>query len=277
MSESLTVLRGLGSTLLIGCPSLWVKVTRLLFCALLAGSTLLFGLIGKAYAQDLDDPIEPFNRGMFWFNDKLDVYLLEPAARGYDYVAPAPVKKGISNFFVNLRSPIYLVSDLVQLKFGQAWRHTARFVINTTVGVVGFIDVAQYMDLPHHEEDFGTALGYHGLPPGPYIMLPLLGPTDLRDGFGRIVDAFLTPTYYIDDPWIIAGAKAVETVDDRRKLLDAVEVGKQSSFDYYLFVRSSYAQRRLNLIYDGNPPAELLPPPEELQDPLDNPGNKTDK
>jgi phospholipid-binding lipoprotein MlaA len=210
-------------------------------------------------AEEISDPLETVNRGIFWFNDTLDVYLFEPVAKGYDFVVPTPVQKGVSNFFSNLKFPAYLVSDLVQFKFEQAGNHTVRFLINSTAGVVGFFDIAEEYGFEPHYEDFGTALGYHGVPAGPYLVLPFLGPSNLRDGTGRIVDAFLSPTVYLsaygvsDDPalFIPIGLYALDSINTRAELIEAIESGKEASLDFYLFARSAYSQRRESLINDG--------------------------
>lgn len=209
--------------------------------------------------QEIWDPLEGWNRGVFAVNDTLDVYLLEPIARGYDYVVPEVVQTGIGNFFENLGYPSYLVSDVVQLKFGQAAHHTGRFLVNTTAGLLGFIDVAKDLGLEAHKEDFGIALAYHGVPAGPYIVLPLFGPSNLRDGIGRLVDLFLDPVFYlaytdVDDTTVTAitfGLAGVRIVDQRAGLLEAVESGKESSLDYYTFVQSSYYQYRRGVLNDG--------------------------
>lgn len=207
------------------------------------------------------DPIEPVNRGIFWFNDQLDIYLLEPVARGYfDYV-PRPIRTGVKNFFRNIKSPVYVFSDLVQLKFEQAGIHTARFLINSTIGVLGVMDVARKWGLEHETEDFGIALGYYGVPEGPYLVLPLLGPSNLRDLVGTVVDGFLDPVPYAAATWddgiyLVVGLKVVDVVDKRSRLLDAIETGKEGSVDYYLFIQSTYHQVRQNDIYDGAPPDE---------------------
>ena len=216
-------------------------------------------------AEDIHDPIESVNREIFWFNDQVDVYAMEPIAQGYDYITPAPVKTGITNFFANLRYPSYLVSDLVQFKFTQAAEHTGRFLINTTIGLFGLIDVAKHLGLEDHREDFGIALAYHGVPPGPYLVLPFLGPSNVRDGVGQLVDFFL-------DPLVIFGmnnnveqgtrdkitypAGALRLVSIRYGLLEAIEAAKSSSVDYYLFMQSAYYQHRKGVLYDGNPPED---------------------
>lgn len=234
--------------------------------------TVVFSLPpDQAFAEEeINDPLEGFNRGIFWFNDRLDRYLIEPVARAYDYVVPNPVQDGIGNFFSNLGYPSYLLSDLVQLKFGQALDHTGRFLVNTTFGVGGFIDVAEGMGLPEHDEDFGIALAYNGVPAGPYLVLPLLGPSNLRDGVGRAVDSFIHPVYWIakgtagsdDATSITLGFRAVEVTDTRAGLTEAIKAAKESSLDYYLFVQSAYYQYREAKLYDGE-----LPPESEETDP----------
>lgn len=238
---------------------------RLLFLWLLPVLLQFFQLHAlqqQAGAQEVSDPLEPVNRAIFAFNDTVDVYLFEPAARGYDAILPIPAQSGVSNFFDNLNYPIHLVSDLVQFKFSQALIHTERFLINTTVGFVGFVDVAERMNIPKHEEDFGTALGYHGVAEGPYIVLPFLGPSNARDAVGRLVDAFLTPTYAInyfdvDSAFEITLAlRALDAINTRAQLLEAIETGKAGTLDYYSFAKSSYHQHRQALIYDGVPPED---------------------
>lgn len=208
---------------------------------------------------EIQDPFEGYNRAVFWFNDQLDIYLLEPVASGYDSVVPNVVQDGISNFFENLRYPQYLLSDLVQLKFEQAIDHTSRFLLNTTVGLVGFIDVADKVGFKRHREDFGSALSYYGLPPGPYFVWPFFGPSNVRDSVGMIVDFVLDPLYWVgvsnkidsDDRFVITTtAGTLRIVDTRADLLDAVEAAKESSLDYYLFVQGAYYQYRDGLVND---------------------------
>lgn len=217
------------------------------------------------YEDEVYDPLEGMNRGFFWFNDKFDIYLLEPVARGYDWLLPDRVQDSVGNFFNNLRYPSYFVSDIVQLKFAQAAEHTGRFLLNSTLGVLGLFDVASDMGLAEDEEDFGLALAYHGVPPGPYLVIPFVGPSNLRDGIGRIVDTALNPLFYLGtvaklkerDAWAVElGAKALDVIDQRADLFEAVEAAKESSLDYYLFIQSAYYQHRRGLLYDGAPPEE---------------------
>lgn len=206
--------------------------------------------------EEICDPLEPMNRGISWFNDKADIYFVEPIAKGYDAVVPNLAQEGIRNFFSNLRYPIYLLSDVVQLKFGQASQHTGRFLINTTAGVAGIFDVAQYVGLKHQETDFGVALASQGVPAGPYLVLPFLGPSNVRDGIGRLVDSAIHPLAILEysdvragisDP-IVYGSLALDMVQTRADLLEAIKAAKESSLDYYLFTQSAYYQYREGLV-----------------------------
>jgi phospholipid-binding lipoprotein MlaA len=215
--------------------------------------------------QEIWDPIEPVNRAIFSFNDTLDSYLLEPVAKGYDYVLPEFARTGVRNFFENLSYPSYLVSDLVQLKFTQAARHTGRFLLNSTVGLVGTIDVAREVGLGPHKEDFGIALAYRGVPPGPYLVLPFFGPSNLRDGAGRLVDFFLDPVEAVSFTELSSSTKAAISVggstlrvlSQRADLLEGVKAAKESSLDYYTFVQSSYYQYRRGIMNDGKEAATV--------------------
>jgi phospholipid-binding lipoprotein MlaA len=219
------------------------------------------------------DPLESVNRGIFDFNDTLDVYAIEPVSRTYRNNVPDFLQTGITNFFLNLRYPSYLVSDILQGKFEQALEHTGRFLINTTVGIVGLVDVAEDIGLPDHEEDFGTALAYHGVPAGPYLVLPLLGPSNVRDGVGRIVDGFLDPIGWIYYSSASSGVKlgvsatalGVKLINTRAGLLQAVETAKESSLDYYLFTQGAYYQYRNGVITDGAEMNELAENTESQQ------------
>jgi phospholipid-binding lipoprotein MlaA len=215
-------------------------------------------------AEDINDPIEPFNRAVFSFNNAIDEYFMEPVAKGYDFIVPDPAQKGISNFFRNIDTPIYLVSDILQLKFTQAGIHTARFAINSTVGVLGFLDLAEDWGLEHHPEDIGSAFGNWGIGEGFYLVLPILGPSSLRDGIGLGVETFLSPTIavtYSDMPQsdknlIIYGSNSLRFINIRSRLIDPVQSAKQASLDYYSFVKNSYHQNRQGVIFDGMPPED---------------------
>lgn len=246
-----------------------IQVRKLLLLAPIA----LFVGVNTVQAQPEEpyDPIEPVNRAIFDFNDAVDVHVLEPVARAYRDNVPDPIQTGVGNFFSNLRYPSYLVSDVFQGKFEQALEHTGRFVVNSTVGLVGLIDVAKDIGLPDHEEDFGIALAYDGVPAGPYLVLPILGPSNVRDGVGRIVDAFLDPIGWVGYSSLSAGSKVAITastlglklIHTRAGLLQAVEAAKEGSVDYYLFMQGAYYQYRHGLVTDGKEEDDIDSAPTE--------------
>lgn len=240
------------------------KMKKSLQTVLLAIS-VISALPQMALAQDeVSDPLESLNRAIFSFNNTVDDYLLAPASRGYDTLMPERAQKGVNNFFDNLGYPKYLLSDLVQLKFGQALTHTGRFLINSTVGIAGLLDVANDMGLEREEEDFGIALAYHGIPSGAYLVLPFMGPSNLRDTVGRVVDTLVHPLALLNYSDVRAGiadrvtisAQTIDTLQTRVNLDEAIKAGKESAVDYYLFVQGAYTQFRRGVLYDGNPPEE---------------------
>lgn len=201
------------------------------------------------------DPLEKFNRAMFTFNLKVDKYVAKPVAKGYRRVIPKPVRKGISNFFSNLREPIVILNDLLQGKFKQAGSDLGRFLMNSTVGFFGLLDVADKVGLKEHDEDFGQTLGKWGFKDGPYLVLPFFGPSGVRDGFGLAADAQVDPVYQKDDRSTRQALIVTRIVNTRANLLDTTDILEQAGgADPYLFVREFYRQRRRNLVYDGNPP-----------------------
>lgn len=207
------------------------------------------------------DPWEPFNRGMYRFNDALDRAVLRPVARGYVKVLPQGARTVVGNFFNNLREPTTIVNDLLQGKFQQALHDTFRFSINTSLGLVGLIDLATVFDVPRNEEDFGQTFAKWGIADGPYLVLPFFGPSNVRDAVG------LAPQFFYTDP--ILGRErplalyAVRAIDTRATLLGADRILEQQ-LDPYVFLRESYRQKRLNQIYDGNPPQTESISDEEL-------------
>ncbi len=217
------------------------------------------------------DPWEGFNRGVYAFNSDFDRSIGKPVAEEYTRVVPQPVRTGVTNFFSNLDDVIVLFNDLLQLKGDQSASDFSRLVWNSTVGIFGLIDVATPMQLRKHNEDFGQTLGHWGVGPGPYLVLPFLGPSDLRDGSGWVVDSYeFDPTGAIDPYYptrvevLLLGA-----IDTRARLLRASNILEQAALDPYIFMREAYLQRRQNLVYDGNPPPPPLEdfdqlPPDEL-------------
>lgn len=202
---------------------------------------------------DPRDRFERFNRAVYRFNDGLDRAVARPVARGYVKVTPKPVRTGVTNFLANLSSPVTIVNQLLQGKLKGFGTDTARLVVNTTLGIGGLFDPATQMGLEAGDEDFGQTLGRWGLPPGPFLMLPVLGPSSVRDGFGRLADQFAEPRSYIDDRPTRLGLTALDLVDTRARLLDTDAVLRRS-FDPYAFMRNAYLDRRQFQVYDGNPP-----------------------
>jgi phospholipid-binding lipoprotein MlaA len=207
------------------------------------------------------DPLEAINRPVFSFNMTADRYVLRPVAKTYAAVVPSAVRTGIYNFFENLFYPTVIVNDLLQGKFVQASRDTARFVMNSTYGLAGFLDPATMVGLEKNNEDLGQTLGRWGVGEGWYLMLPILGPTTNRDLIGRVGDNWTDPLQYVES--IETGERIVLTgiqaIDGRSRLLyfDAI---LEQQFDPYVFMRTAYLERRLNQVYDGKPPLELLEP-----------------
>lgn len=212
--------------------------------------------VGAAYADVNDiesiDPWEGYNRAMFGFNDAIDRAVLKPVARTYHALTPDAVERGVSNVFSNLAEIRNIVNDVLQWKWREAGKDTGRFLVNSTVGIAGIFDIAGRIGLPPDEgEDFGQTLGHWGLSSGPYLVLPILGPSTLRDAGGIPVDWYSDPIHYIEDDetrWTIL---FVDTVQTRAGLLDVEEL---VSGDRYSFIRDAYLQRRAYLI--NGAPAE---------------------
>ena len=209
--------------------------------------------VGPARAADGgndEDPWEGFNRAMFTVNDGLDRWVLEPVAKGYDVITPLPLEQCISNFFKNLRVPLNGLNGLLQGKPINAASDVGRFTVNTTLGLAGFLDPATYFGLVRHDEDFGQTLGVWGVPNGPYLVIPLLGPSTVRDTGGLAVDSVLTPGWYFLDAAVTVGSRVVDSVNSRALVLDDVERARNASFDFYGFVRNAYLSRRASLLHD---------------------------
>ena len=217
---------------------------------------LSFSLLGCATNGDPRDPLEPLNRGIYKFNDVVDKAVLKPVATGYKEAMPGLVQTAVGNFFSNLDDVLVLLNDLLQFKLEQAASDFSRLVWNTSVGIAGLFDVATPMDLAKRNEDFGQTLGYWGVGNGPYLVLPFLGPSTLRDAVGIAVDAQFDPVTQHTPVPERNSAIAVHSVDNRARLLDAEKVLDEAAIDRYVFLRDAYLQRRRGLVYDGNPPRE---------------------
>ena len=222
-----------------------------------SGPTPLYAA-GPTAAKLNDDPYERLNKKLFSFNDGLDRYLMAPAARGYDAVTPGPIGRGVTNFFNNLGEPRVVFNDALQGKLGQAVSDTVRFVVNTTLGIGGLFDVANYFGIKRHQEDFGQTLAVWGVKRSSYFVIPVLGPSSVRDGVGELVDFFTYPLLYYPDAGVRNGLYVLFLVNRRANLLGATDVLGEAAGDYrYEFMREAYWQNRKHEIYDGDPPLEL--------------------
>lgn len=208
----------------------------------------------QAY-NEANDPLEPMNRYFFEVNQFLDEILLKPLAGWYHTALPQPAEDGVRNFLRNLQSPVILANDLFQGQFNRAGTTAARFLINSTIGVGGFIDVASMMDMKYHTEDFGQTLAVYGASEGPYLHMPVLGPGNPRDYGGRLVDYALDPLTWVGYAYSVSSINTarslLETVDSRARNLEAIDELKKGSVDFYATVRSLYRQQRNDLIRNG--------------------------
>ncbi|ACC71939.1 VacJ family lipoprotein [Paraburkholderia phymatum] len=198
-----------------------------------------------------EDPIEGFNRTIFTFNDTVDKYALKPVAKGYVFVTPQPVRDSVTNFFSNIGDVYIAANNLLQLKIADGVSDIMRIVINTIFGVGGLFDVATIAKLPKHDNDLGLTLGHYGVPPGPYLVLPLFGPSTVRDGVGMVGNYFINPLTYVQPDslsWALYGLNVVNT---RANLLSASDVLEGAALDKYSFVRNAYLQRRRYLLTGG--------------------------
>ena len=213
--------------------------------------------------DEIYDPLEPINRAIFSFNNVADRIILEPVAKGYKKL-PSPVQSGLSNFLSNLRAPLVVVNQLLQGQGGNAAQSTGRFIVNSTIGLFGIIDVAEKIGLEEKEEDFGQTLATWGVGDGLYIVLPLFGPSNLRDTTGMLLTMATDPinAYAVTEgeAWLVPTRTAANAVDQRSKIIDEVNALRNNSVDYYAAVRSSYYQNRKAAIanVDDN---ELTPLP----------------
>jgi len=227
-----------------------------LYKAALLSTILLSGCATTQQTSDVNDPLEGYNRAMYGFNTTVDKALIKPAAQVYDAVLPEPISWGVSNFFNNISEVSVIVNDLLQFKFDQAADDFGRFALNSTVGFAGIFDVAGHAGYKGHNEDFGQTLGYWGVGPGPYLVLPLFGPSNVRDTFGIAGDILTNPAFDIDHTATRNEFALLGLIDKRANLLAASKVLDQAADDEYSYVRSAYIQRRQNLVFDGAPPEE---------------------
>jgi phospholipid-binding lipoprotein MlaA len=223
------------------------SLAALLLAALLAGCA-------TTGDRDPKDPWEGFNRKSYAFNEKLDEVVLKPAARGYVKVVPAFAREGVNNFFDNLDDIGTTLNNFLQGKPREGASDLGRFVVNTFLGVFGLWDIATPMGLEKHYEDFGQTLGVWGVQPGPYLVLPLLGPSTARDAPAKVVDPSWYYSEYVNPESIYWGLWGLDKVRIRANLFQSEKLLDEAALDKYTFLRDAWLQRRRNMVYDGNPP-----------------------
>lgn len=237
-----------------------------LVVGLLLGVSLLAGCASGPNANP-HDPMEPFNRGVYQFNDAVDTAVLKPVATAYRDLTPRLIRRGIGNFFGNLQDAWSAVNSALQLNGPATSDNMGRFMVNSLVGVGGLFDVASDLGIPKQTKDFGLTLGHWGVGPGPYLVLPVLGPSTLRDTAALPVDSQGDMVGGLTHVPTRNATMAVRIVDQREGLLKATEMLDRIALDKYSFVRDAYLQRRRSAVYDGNPPEEddYFAPPAQSQ------------
>lgn len=228
-----------------------LRLIALLFALSLAGCAAL----PPNTQKDPRDPFERANRATFAFNEALDRRIAKPIAKGYKRITPDVVETGVSNFFSNAAYPTVLANNLLQGKFKDALNDTGRLLLNTTLGLGGLLDPASAAGLDRNDEDFGQTLGRWGVGSGAYLMLPLLGPYTIRDGFGSLIDEFTEPRQYLSDDSTRLSLWAAVQLEKRARLLEADALLAQAG-DRYVLVRSAYLQRREFQVLDGDVPVD---------------------
>jgi len=203
------------------------------------------------------DPMEGFNRAMFAFNDGVDKAVIKPVAEAYVTILPSPLRLGVVNFFGNIADVFIAVNNLLQGKLPEALGDVGRVAINTTVGLLGVIDIASDAGLEKHDEDFGQTFGRWGVAAGPYVVLPIFGPRTMRDAFAQILDSKTDPVADLNRIPTRNSLIATRIVSDRADFLSADKIIDEAALDRYAYVRDAYLQRRRSMIYDGNAPREV--------------------
>ena len=224
--------------------------------AVLCLASLLLSACAAHAPVNPKDPLEPLNRRVYQFNDAVDRAVIKPVATAYRKVLPSPVRSSVTNFFGNLQDAWSGVNNALQLKGVASSESFARFGVNTFFGLGGLLDIATEMRIERHTKDFGHTLGYWGVGPGPYLVLPLLGPSTLRDAAALTVDSQGNLLSNVSDVPARNTASAVNLLNRRANLLDATRMLDEVALDPYTFTRDAFLQRRRSAIYDGNPPDE---------------------
>jgi phospholipid-binding lipoprotein MlaA len=235
-----------------------MKTTRLRVAGLALAASMLAGC-ATVQNPTKEDPLEGFNRTVFKFNDTVDQYAVKPVAKGYVFITPQPVRDSVTNFFSNIGDVYIAANNLLQLKIADGVEDIMRIVINTIFGVGGLFDVATLAKLPKHDNDFGLTLGHYGVPAGPYLVLPLFGPSTVRDGVGMVGNYFINPLTYVKPDSVSWALYGVNLINTRANLLGASDVLEGAALDKYSFVRNAYLQRRRYLLTAGGSGSANLP------------------
>ncbi len=215
-------------------------------------------------ADEENDPLELLNRFAFSFNLALDTLIFRPGAATYRFLLPVEVRDSVRNALRNLSTPVVLANDLLQGDLERAETTLVRFFVNSTVGLLGLFDVAADWGYPYHDEDFGQTLAVHGVGEGFYLVLPIFGPSNPRDGIGILVDTFLDPLYYVaeanDAEEYLLARTVIRGIDTRSRNIEALDDLKRDSIDFYARIRSLYRQRRANEISNGETQGDMPTP-----------------
>jgi phospholipid-binding lipoprotein MlaA len=231
----------------------------------------LGGCASTSGPGDPRDPFEKVNRVTYSVNSNLDKYLLKPVAQGYNFILPQPVRTCVNNVFGNIGDLSTMANNFLEGNFSDAGSDACRIAINSTVGLLGCIDVASSHGFTKHRKDFGITLGVWGVSPGPYVVLPFFGPSDVRDSVGLVGDLYSDPVGYVYPVWQRNTAEGIRIIDTRASLISAGNLLSGAALDEYVFVRDGYLTRRRYLIYNGNPPDDY---PADDSDQNDQPDNK---
>ena len=242
-----------------------LAATAAVMAVLAACATHPEGSEAMAEFAETNDPLEPLNRAIFDFNLVIGKALVRPVSIAYRDVIPRPGRNGVRNFLDNLESPVVLANDVLQGSAGRAGTTVGRFAINSTIGIAGVLDLATDFGLARHDEDFGQTLGVWGFPEGPYLVLPLLGPSPPRDSVGLVVDYFVDPLTYVfhnnDVEWLSFVRYGTRAIDSRSRLVETLDEIERTSEDFYATIRSIYRQQRNDEIRNGEP-SPMVPMPE---------------
>lgn len=231
-----------------------LSITFVLITALLASGCAVLPAAPKEERSSAD-PWEPLNRQIHGFNSGFDKVTLKPLAKGYEMITPKFLRIGIRNFSSNLRTPLNAINSFLQGKFKYGFSESGRFLANSTIGLFGVLDVAKEMGLEKHNEDFGETFAAWGIPDGPYVVLPILGPSTVRDAITIPLNILADPLIWYDNASVRDKLYLIRVVDLRQKLFTAESL-LEGSQDRYLSIREAYLQNRRFLIYDGDPPVD---------------------